>query len=70
MDSTFQMFITEAITATADFTQTDLAGIQSYDVKGYQLLGGMFIFSWLDGGSLRKMVLTNTDGDKIKAGEY
>jgi hypothetical protein len=43
--------------AVADFTQSNLPGIQSADVAGH-LHGNHFIFSWLNGG-FRKMVRVN-----------
>jgi hypothetical protein len=53
----------------ADFEQYNLPGVQSYGVKGEPALGsqGDLIFSWLDGG-LRKMVLTDLQGNVQKTG--
>ena len=55
------------MSATADFSQNDIQGIQAYNIHGYRLFSGRFIFAW-DDGQYRKMVMTKNDGEKINSG--
>lgn len=52
--------------ATADFSQVDLSGIQAYGV-GADYVNSHFVFSWVD-GQYRKMVRTTTDGETVQVG--
>ena len=54
-------------TATADFSQGNMGGIQASGVSGILLSDGNFVFFWIDGG-YRKMVLTRNDGETLQAG--
>jgi len=57
-------YLTEA---HADFSQSNLNGIQAKNVEGVRLPDGNFIFVWRDEG-YKKMVLTDNQGDILKAG--
>lgn len=57
-------FLTEA---HADFSQSNLNGIQAKNVEGVRLPDGNFIFVWKDEG-FKKLVLTDNQGDVLKAG--
>jgi len=57
-------FLTEA---HADFSQSNLNGIQAKNVEGVLLPDGNFIFVWRNEG-YKKMVLTDNQGDILKAG--
>ena len=54
------------ISATADFTQSNLCGFKAPGLKGYRLENGDFIFSWQRGS--RRMVLTDNQGHVKKWG--
>ena len=56
----------EIISATADFTQSNLCGFKAPGLKGYRLENGDFIFSWQKGS--RRMVLTDNQGQVKKWG--
>ncbi len=56
-----------SIGATADFSQSNVGGVQSQGVSGELLNNGNFIFMWRDDGYF-KMVLTSNSGNKIKDG--
>ena len=54
------------ISATADFTQSNLCGFKAPGLRGYRLENGDFIFSWQRGS--RRMVLTDDQGNVKKWG--
>ena len=58
--------IPAVISATADFTQSNLCGFKAPGLRGYRLENGDFIFSWQRGS--RRMVLTDDQGNVKKWG--
>ena len=61
------LFIGVASTATADFSQDNINGIQANGVEGKLLGNNNFIFFW-DDGNFRKMVLTDNKGTLLSGG--
>ena len=55
------------MSATADFSQSNIGGVQAQGINGHPLENGNFIFIWRDGATW-KMLLTKNDGTTIKDG--